>query len=1261
MPENLDQLYLEKAARLNAIREKGLQERLEELEDQKKLIDDLVEKNPGKEYYQEMQIELDEKIEAIKGVSSEDIKGIVDEIVKDLGIEGNKEERIEILGSLLVSPNDNRFQYGADNPLPHVRKAAEKRNKQIIAFPFSLTKEDQLNKIFRIYRSKGLITERQYRLLTLGGPHEVKATTAEEIEIVEFLDRIAQARTGILDRAIQKKLGQRGGINPNDPLYTPGHIVTLAKIDDVDAVKRGESIFPVYGETETQQQQKKAQEIRENYFSLKAGKLSGADIKAGVEHLLGFKVDEYKYKDEAELKAAKEEFGSIVSAIQSELINLENTGDFTDQQIKEALTDLAADRVGKFEEAISGIVDKYEQESFTTAEKVLKDLLEDISKQKEEWIKKSFFTEDRWGSMVLRIASGDKDEVTEDLLNDEQRNEWIAEKTKEQNEITDTKKAETALKNIFPYLKYQEGEKRLTLDDFTTDRRYKIYSIMSSEGVPAAKRWLEQWSNRNIVRNEEELVKITTAELARTDIKNVLATKGYGTDDITPNRLKWLVEQAMGKNKGFIATLITDKLLDRWVLTKSREDGVTDSQALVKLRQEEAAEIRQEELDNPDAIVEIVLNDISERYGIEIDIGKLSGDRLEDFVNTVINLGEDGLRSRIEANISQVPKWIEEGEADFKLSDLETILKDELDKVRINIDDLPEEEQAELMDILKGGVAELQGYLSDPVVLGTLHHSISSKEDEFSEVGNAEKFVEGFFAKAPYSLTKKQLGDTFQTLALEAFNLGRTAFKDKYTGVSPADILFKKQIEEQEADFAKPLKGIAEAKTYTRNLLARIGISEKDLKPGIFDSWSRMAYNQGKRALQMNLATPGVVDSGKKIDIESELRKFGWDTGAEGSEYRKYIEDNVIPSLTAIVNEKGIDAIPGFISDNMETIPTIREFTAQKIEQDIPTPDEPLFGPPPGGEFSPAMEEAIRNAQRLQYEKDRAAWTAGREDELRAEGVDPIYGDYEPLPTIRTVGAIRQTPKVTYPTDPELLGIITQAAGGDQQLMEYIKGKIPSLKEEFLKSAREAEAERRADVEGMIDMPMMSREEQLEAGVAEAGRTVNVEYVENAEKRLQAEQERFEEKKAAYEAGEITYEQLQGFRSVLNIHRRELDEAQKTYQQATQVAQERLDAWKKTQPTKPAELTRDQKRAFALQRIRPSAFGGVPTTQQFGSYLEQQGIPQLMQEFEQTPAYRDSQQRDIDLKEMQIEEEARAADIARRKSLRQSGRTFMRV
>ena len=52
MPENLDQLYLEKAARLNAIREKGLQERLEELEDQKKLIDDLVEKNPGKEYYQ---------------------------------------------------------------------------------------------------------------------------------------------------------------------------------------------------------------------------------------------------------------------------------------------------------------------------------------------------------------------------------------------------------------------------------------------------------------------------------------------------------------------------------------------------------------------------------------------------------------------------------------------------------------------------------------------------------------------------------------------------------------------------------------------------------------------------------------------------------------------------------------------------------------------------------------------------------------------------------------------------------------------------------------------------------------------------------------------------------------------------------------------------------------------------------------------------------------------------------------------------------
>ena len=92
MPENLDQLYLEKAARLNAIREKGLQERLEELQDQKKLIDDLVEKNPGKEYYQEMQIELDEKIQAIKGVSPEDIKGIVDEIVKDLGIEGNKEE-----------------------------------------------------------------------------------------------------------------------------------------------------------------------------------------------------------------------------------------------------------------------------------------------------------------------------------------------------------------------------------------------------------------------------------------------------------------------------------------------------------------------------------------------------------------------------------------------------------------------------------------------------------------------------------------------------------------------------------------------------------------------------------------------------------------------------------------------------------------------------------------------------------------------------------------------------------------------------------------------------------------------------------------------------------------------------------------------------------------------------------------------------------------------------------------------------------------
>ena len=227
------------------------------------------------------------------------------------------------------------------------------------------------------------------------------------------------------------------------------------------------------------------------------------------------------------------------------------------------------------------------------------------------------------------------------------------------------------------------------------------------------------------------------------------------------------------------------------------------------------------------------------------------------------------------------------------------------------------------------------------------------------------------------------------------------------------------------------------------------------------------------------------------------------------------------------------------------------------------------------------------------------------------------------------------------------MGIITQAAGGDQQLMEYIKGKIPSLKEEFLKSAMEAEAERRADVEGMIDMPMMSREEQLEAGVAEAGRTVNVEYVENAEKR-------FNDAFIAHEAGEISDSELE-------IHRKELDKAQKTYQQATQVAQERLDAWKKTQPTKPAELTRDQKRAFALQRIRPSAFGGVPTTQQFGSYLEQQGIPQLMQEFEQTPAYRDSQQRDIDLKEMQIEEEARAADIARRKSLRQSGRTFMRV
>ena len=64
----------------------------------------------------------------------------------------------------------------------------------------------------------------------------------------------------------------------------------------------------------------------------------------------------------------------------------------------------------------------------------------------------------------------------------------------------------------------------------------------------------------------------------------------------------------------------------------------------------------------------------------------------------------------------------------------------------------------------------------------------------------------------------------------------------------------------------------------------------------------------------------------------------------------------------------------------METIPTIREFTAQKIEQDIPTPDEPLFGPPPGGEFSPDMEEAIRQGQRVQYEKDRTAWTAGRED-----------------------------------------------------------------------------------------------------------------------------------------------------------------------------------------------------------------------------------------------------------------------------------------
>ena len=213
--------------------------------------------------------------------------------------------------------------------------------------------------------------------------------------------------------------------------------------------------------------------------------------------------------------------------------------------------------------------------------------------------------------------------------------------------------------------------------------------------------------------------------------------------------------------------------------------------------------------------------------------------------------------------------------------------------------------------------------------------------------------------------------------------------------------------------------------------------------------------------------------------------------------------------------------------------------------------------------------------------------------------------------------------------------------------MQYIAGKIPSLKEEFLKSAREAEAERRADVEGMIDMPMMSREEQLEAGVAEAGRTVNVEYVENAEKR-------FNDAFIAHEAGEISDSELE-------IHRKELDKAQKTYQQATQVAQERLDAWKKTQPTKPAELTRDQKRAFALQRIRPSAFGGVPTTQQFGSYLEQQGIPQLMQEFEQTPAYRDSQQRDIDLKEMQIEEEARAADIARRKSLRQSGRIVMRV
>ena len=787
----------------------------------------------------------------------------------------------------------------------------------------------------------------------------------------------------------------------------------------------------------------------------------------------------------------------------------------------------------------------------------------------------------------------------------------------------------------------------VTKDDFSTeDYNSMLEQFRERTSRADVRTWYKKEEDNIALRRSQEQIESDPKNAINTVLKR-FGTGKYTASDLTDEDFGIL--QGMLEDMGTTSDALFDEieaLLPGWIARRQAEAGEE-----VTREQEEA---------NPLEIARGILRRHYDTVYSDIPLK-----RQNEIANNIRDYGTAYALEQLNPGlIAEYKQELEDTRIGIsKAEDLE-ILNNILYQVTggtLSIDNITITDTNTLLKILvEDGELELRKHLNqniseDPFfsdtseAKGTYADSYKqNKEDEkneFSDIEDARDYIHKFLETKKAVFRESITEATIKQLALDSLHKGGRFYVES---VINSEWISTEQAKKLATDLEKKdPKDFDEAKGMLLNALRSLKLDPDTYTDEALNGWAADILNRGYTEIEKIVGNQDTLNDGLKIDIEKELRKFGWDIGAKGSEYREYIRNNVIPSLTAIVNEKGIDAIPRFISDNMETIPTIREFTAQKIEQDIPTPDEPLFGPPPGGEFSPDMEEAIRQGQRVQYEKDRTAWTAGREDELRAEGVDPIYGDYEPLPTIRTVGAIRQAPKVTYPTDPELLGIITQAAGGDQQLMQYIAGKIPSLKEEFLKSAREAEAERRADVEGMIDMPMMSREEQLEAGVAEAGRTVNVEYLENAEKR-------FNDAFIAHEAGEISDSELE-------IHRKELDKAQKTSQQATQVAQGRLDAWKKTQPTKPAELTRDQKRAFALQRIRPSAFGGVPTTQQFGSYLEQQGIPQLRQEFEQTPTYRASQQRDIDLEEMRIEEETRAADIARRKSLRQSGRTVMRV